>query len=196
MKRYMSVLALDARCTVYKLVILLAVTTFAQIWNFRRVLMETIQYYTENFGAEELAQIEEKRLLISFERAIGESYIQWIFCVTLLLAVVILIHACSEHGKVRTKQLLWRLRMERRQLFVVWFLYRVFWITILIAWQIIVVMGLNEIFQKLISKGKAPQALFMAFHRNAFLHNLMPFTDIRGITKLFLFLKKIIRAYS
>lgn len=186
MKRYMSVLALDARCTVYKLITLLVVSTVVQIWNFRRVLLETIQYYMENFGMEELAQIEENRLLITFERAIGDSYIQWMFCITMLLAAVVLIHACSEHGKVRTKQFLWRLRMERRQLFVVWFLYRVFWMIILVAWEIMVVIGLNEFYQQLIAKGKAPQALFMAFHRNAFLHNLMPLTDIRGIVKLFL----------
>lgn len=184
MKRYMSVLALDARCTVYKLIALLSVSTMAQIWNFRRVLFKNIQYYAENFGPEEVAQIEERRLLITFERAVGDSYIQWMFCITLLLAVVILVHACSEHGKVKTKQFWWRLRMERRQLFIVWFLYRAFWMIILVAWEIMVAIGLHEFYQQLIAKGKAPQTLFMAFHREPFLHNLLPLTDILGMVKV------------
>ena len=184
MKRYLSVLALDARCIVYKMAALLIVSTVVQIWNFRRVLLETIQYNLGVFGAEELAHVEEVRLLVTFERAMGQSFVKWIFCITLLLAFGILTYACSEHGKVRTKQFWWRLRLERRQLYVVWFLHRTFWIAVIMAWQIALIIGLNAFYQQLIAKEKAPQALFMAFHRDAFLHNLMPLNDIRGIVKL------------
>ena len=184
MKKYVSVLALDARCTVYKLIGILLASGALQIWNFRRVLLKTIHNYVDNLGVEETAQIEERRLLITFERALGESYLQWIFGVTLLLAMAVLIYSCSEHGKVKTKQFLWRLRIERRIVYVVWALYRLFWVTLIMAWQILLVLGLHEMYQQLIGKGKAPQALYMAFQRDSFLHNLLPLRDVLGIVKL------------
>ena len=184
MKKYLSVLALDAKCTVYKLLGILFVSGLVQIWNFRRVLLETLHNYVDNLGAEETARIEERRLLITFERALGESYLQWFFGVTLLLSVAVLIYGCSEHGKVKTKQFLWRLRIERRGVYIVWALYRIFWVALIIAWQILLVIGLHEMYQQLIGKGKAPQSLYMAFQRNSFLHNLLPLTDVLGIVKL------------
>ena len=184
MKKYLSVLALDARCTVYKLLGILLASSVLQIWNFRRILWKTMHYYIDNLGAEETAQIEERRLLITFERALGESHLQWFFGVTLLLSVAVLIYSCSEHGKVKTKQFLWRLRIERRGLYIVWAFYRVFWFALIMAWQILLVIGLNEMYQQLIGKGKAPQSLYMAFQRNAFLHNMLPLTDVLGIVKL------------
>ena len=184
MKKYLSVLALDAKCTVYKLLGILFASSAVQIWNFRRILWKTIHNYVDNLGAEETAQIEARRLLITFERALEDSYLHWIFGLTFLLAVAVLVYSCSEHGKVKTKQFLWRLRIERRGLYIVWTLYRVFWVALIMAWQILLVIGLNEMYQQLIGKGKSPQALYMAFQRNSFLHNLLPLTDVLGIVKL------------
>jgi len=184
MKRYISVLALDARCIVYKLAALLVVSTIVQIWDFRRVLMKNIKYALEVYGTEDFARTEKVRLLITFERAMEESFVKWIFCITMLVVFIILSLACSERKKVRTKQFWWRLRIERRQLFAVWALHRIFWFGVLIAWQIGLTIGMNAMYQELVAKGKTTQTLFMAFHRDGFLHNILPLTDVLGMVKL------------
>lgn len=182
MKRYLSVLALDARCTVYKMLGILVMMAIAQLAFFYRVLQNTINQWQE-IGA----NWRENGLLVTFEQAIEGSYINIFFVITLVGIMLVLIWSCSEHGKSRSKQLLWRLRIERRRLFVVWSIYRFFCILIVFAWQILLVMAMDELYQYMIAQGLAPQSLFLAFYRDDFLHGLLPISDIMGCILLLCF---------
>lgn len=184
MRKYISVLALDVRGTIYKILGVLILMSAAQLGNFYRVLKGNLARWEQyNYDLKKY-----KQLILSFEQAIEESYIQYFFGAMVVFVCAILIWGCSEHGKVRSKFLLWRLRIERRQVYLVWSIYRTFMIALVIAWQLLLVVAMNEMYQSIIANEMAPQSLFLAFYRNLFLHSLLPLSDIFGVVWLSVFI--------
>ncbi len=186
MKKYLSVLALDVRGTIYKILGVLLVMSAAQLANFYRVLRGNLaQWHQYNYNMD---LNEYDMLIITFEQALEEGYIQYFFGAMLVFVCAILIWGCSEHGKVRSKFFLWRLRIERRQVYVVWSIYRSFIIALVIAWQILLVIAMNGMYQSLIAGEMAPQSLFLSFYRNLFLHSLLPLSDVFSMVWLGMFI--------
>lgn len=186
MKKYLSVLALDVRCTIYKILGVLILMSGAQLAVFYRVLRGNLARWNQyNYNMD---LNEYNMLIITFEQAIEESYIQYFFGAMVVFVCAILIWGCSEHGKVRSKFLLWRLRVERRQVYVVWSVYRTFIVALVIAWQILLIVAMNEMYQHIIAYEMAPQSLFLAFYRNLFLHSLLPLSDVFGMVWISIFI--------
>ena len=185
MRKYISVLALDVRCTIYKILGVIILMSGAQLGNFYRVLQRNLARWNQyNYNMD---PSEYNMLILTFEQAIEEGYIQFFFGAMVVFVCAILIWGCSEHGKVRSRFLLWRLRIERRQVYVVWSIYRTFIIALVIAWQLLLVVIMNEMYQSIIANEMAPQSLFLAFYRNLFLHSLLPLSDVFGMVWLSIF---------
>lgn len=172
MKKYISVLALDVKNTIYKVLGILILMSVAQMADFYMLLQKEMERW-QSVGSSWL----EPGMVTGLAWMLVESHIEIIFAIALLLICAALIWGCSEHGKVRSKFTWHRLQIERRQVFAVWAAYRVFCMALVIAWQILLIIVMDGMYQEIWAQGHAPQALFLAFYRNEFLHGLLPLSD-------------------
>lgn len=172
MKKYISVLALDVKNTIFKVLGILIFMSVAQLTDFYFLLKKEL----ERWQSVEMSWLEAGRVT-SFDWMLSESHIVIIFVAALLLICAALIWGCSEHGKVRSKFTWHRLQIERRQVFAVWAAYRVLCMVLVVAWQILLIIAMDGMYQKMWAQGYAPQSLFLACYRNQFLHGLLPLSD-------------------
>jgi len=174
MKKWLSVLALEVRSSIYKLLAVFLCMTGLEMADFYRV----VRTHWDR-GQQFVADRQERNvLLLMFEKILGDTFVEWIFLAAFAGVSAILIWSGSEKGKVRTQETLWRLRVNPHGIFLTWSLYHLFCFWMLFVWQILLVMGMHQYYLLYIDAEMAPQALFLAFSRNSFLHGILPFADV------------------
>lgn len=172
MKKYISVLALDVKNTIWNVLRIMALMSAVQLGYFYFFLRKEVERWKD------VELLWGKRgSLTSFDEILTNSYISIFFIVSMVLVWAVLIWGCSEHGKVRSKFTWYRLQIERRQLFAVWAGHRAFLMAVMLIWQIILLVIMDGMYQKIWALGDAPQSLFLACYRNSFVHALIPLSD-------------------
>lgn len=172
MKKYISVLALDVKNTIFKVLGILILMSAVQLGYFYLYLQKEIEMW---HSVESSWQVPG--MVTSFDWMLTDSRMEIFFMITVALICLVLIWGCSEHGKVRSKFTWHRLQIERRQVFAVWVVYRVFCMALVVAWQILLTIVMDGMYQEMWAQGYAPQSLFLACYRNHFMHGLVPFSD-------------------
>lgn len=190
MKKYLSVLALDVRSSVYKIFLIVGAMAAVQLADFYFVITGMMTEATQR--AAEMATAgndwyTQEKLPFTMEQALEESHIQIIFAVALAGVFAVLMWSAGERGRAKTKNFLWRLRIGRKQVLAVWSIYHVLCFLAVIAVQISVVVGMHTMYQETVAAGRAPQALFLAFYRDSFLHGLLPLSDWFRVVRLLCF---------
>ena len=181
MKRYISVLALDVKNTIWKVLGIMMFMSVVQLGYFYLFLQKEVERWKE-------AEMPWGRrgTVTSFDWVITNSYISIFFIISAVLLWAVLIWGCSEHGKVRSKFTWHRLRMDRRNVFAVWAGYRVFLMMVMLVWQILLLVVMDGMYQEIWASGYAPQSLFLACYRNSFVHALIPLSDSFYMVRLVL----------
>ncbi len=167
MKKYISILALEAKNTIYKLFAVWTVMAAAQLADFYLVLKK---------GTSSFALIEGI-IPYSFEDGLEEAHTGLIFGTALILTAVVLIWSVSEKNKVKSKRSLWRLSVERKQITFLRAGYHILCFVALFAVQISLVVVMYEMSCSMLGITEETQLLFLAFYRNSFLHNILPLSD-------------------
>ena len=185
MKKYISVLALEVRSTIYKLLLILAGMTILEATLLSRAF-ERMRSECERWG-KTLKELDY--LPFSLEMVVEESHIQVVFLASLAAVAAVLLWAGSEHGKAKSRESLWRLRISPRTVFAIFSVYHVICFGMVIMTQILIVWGFDLVYRQVICSEKAPQVLFMAFQVNGFLHGLLPMWDaLKSVSLLSLLL--------
>lgn len=172
MKRYISVLALDVKNTIWKVLGVILFMSAVQLGYFYLFLRKEVEIWKDvesSWG--------KRGTVTSFDWMITNSHIYIFFIISAVLVWAVLIWGCSEHGKVRSKFTWHRLQIERRQVFAVWAGHRAFWMAVLVIWQIMLLVVMDRMYQEMWALGYAPQSLFLACYRNSFVHALIPLSD-------------------
>ena len=179
MKRYISVLALDVKNTIWKVLGLLVIMSAVQLGYFYLFLQKEVERWND-------AEMPwgKRGTVTSFDWIITNSYISIFFIISAVLLWAVLIWECSEHGKVRSKFTWHRLQIERRQVFAVWAGYRAFCMAVMFVWQILILLVMDGMYQEIYAMGDAPQSLFLACYRNSFVHALIPLSDTFYMVRL------------
>ena len=183
MNRYLSVLALKVRTSVYKILGIMAVMAGVQMLDFYLVgcrLSREAAAWNEN---------QMNQLPFTFIRLIRESHLQWIFLMAILGVELVLLTSGGQRGKGKTKETLWRLQISPRTVFVLWAVCHGIMLLMLILLQILIVVVLHRIYLGQVDAGKIPQSLFLACSENGLLHGLLPIGDmVKGIRLISVFL--------
>ena len=172
MKKYISVLALDVKNTIFKVLGILILMSVAQLGYFYLFMQKELAFW--HIAA---ASWQVPGMVTSFDLMLTESRMEIFFMISVALVGAVLIRGCSEHGKVRSKFTWHRLQIERRQVFAVWAAYRVLCMALVAAWQILLLIVMDGMYQEIWAQGYAPQSLFLACYRNEFMHGLLPLSD-------------------
>lgn len=178
MKKYISVLALDVKNTIFKVLGILILMSAVEFGYFYLYLQKEVERW-QSAGV----PWQAPGMVTSFDSMLTESRMEIFFMITVALIGAVLIWACSEHGKVRSKFTWHRLQIERRQVFAVWAAYRVLCMVLVAAWQILLIIAMDGMYQEIWAQGHAPQSLFLACYRNQFLHGLLPLSDPFGAVR-------------
>lgn len=191
MRKYLSVLALDVRSSIYKIFCVLVIMVLTQVVDYNLVLQRIIEerqgWNTPMPSLENTGVVPAERLIATFNEVMELCHARWIFLMAVVVSSVIFIWSSSERGKSRIRRSLWRLRISRRQVFAVFCSYHIVVYLVLIAVQILLILWMHQVYQMQIGMEKAPQALFLAFYRNSFLHGIVPLSDGLGVFRLLSF---------
>lgn len=155
----LSLWALLARCSIYKVLAVLAVMTLGEAALFYGCLKSGMGSYT-------------------LAGAVESSHISVVFLVALGLICFIL--AWTE-GRLDTESsaAMLRLRLSASRIFMIKAAYNVACMVILFVVQIWLGIGLVEIYGRVMNEIYAsPQRLFLAFYRIDFLHCLLPMAEV------------------
>lgn len=158
MRKYLSVLALEVRSTVYKitgLLLAMAVLELCLLWH-----------YLSADGA------------VSWDRISRALFLRQIFLIAFWLLCILLAWAGgSKRGSVQEFTLR-RLAVDRRGIFLIWTGYHVFCLSLLVVWQILLVLWMDAcLVAREPQLGQLSQRLFLEFYRVDFLHSLLPLEE-------------------
>lgn len=177
MKKYLSVLSLNVRSTIYKIFFVLIAMTLTQMVDYK-IAFQSIVKKREKWNLS-----DTDRLLFTWNEVLEKCHTKWIFFAAVLMCSVVFIWSASERGKCKLKFSLYRLRISRRQVFAVFSGYHVLVYLILVALQILVVLWMHELYQAQVGMELVPQALFLSFYRDPFLHAILPLSDLIGMLR-------------
>ncbi|MBE5868854.1 MAG: hypothetical protein E7293_07860 [Lachnospiraceae bacterium] len=169
-KGKLSVLGLLVRISIYKVLTVLVIMSMVQVALFARVLQSTD-------GQQKL-----------FESMIRDSYLSVISRVAFLALCLILVWTDSDRRGCKSSYLLKRLCVSRPGMFALRSIYYLGCFVIFGAVQIGLVIGMFFLYRRgQTPETLSPQALFLAFYRNDFLHSLLPLEEtVRWIRNGFL----------
>lgn len=167
MKKHLSVFALFARSSIFKVLGILLLMCAVEIIFFHFEMQEALEAY-EIVGSG----------MASLERLFARAATNVYFRVALvLISIVICLPGCE--FKANTSYTLRRLSISERATFFNQAAYNVFAYFMLIAVQLIVVFGLSQYYISSVpSECISNQTITLAFYRNDFLHSLLPFEDV------------------
>ena len=155
----LSLWALLARCSIFKVLAVLVIMAMAEVVLFYHCLKSGVDYYT-------------------LARAVKDSLLSVIFLVALGLVCFAL--AWTERRlDTESEAAMQRLRLSGSRIFMIKTAYNIACIVILFAVQIWLAIGLVEIYGREMEEIYAsPQRLFLAFYRIDFLHCLLPMAEV------------------
>lgn len=174
MKKYLSVYAMLARGSIWRVLILLCLMAAGQCGRFLHRLQNELILYESRAAqfAEEAAEIIRLEGLFDFSTVSGTFG-----AVFLLICIVLCLPGCG-WGTV-CGYTVRRLRISERAVFVMQALYNAMVFVILWAAEVLICLLLCRVYvtstaPSLISH----QTVGLAFYRNDFLHSLLPMADI------------------
>lgn len=188
MKKYLSVPALDVRITIYKIFVILLLMSAVQLADFYRTTQKLIHEFTEyGWLTVDGVPSEPGMPIITFDRVLEECHMQVIFAVALTVTAGVLLWAAAGRCKGKSRQHLWRLCTPKSHNFLLFGLYHVICFGMVLATEVVTVIGMYKMHQVMAVSGSVPQGLLMAFYRNSFLHGLYPMADWFETLKLLCF---------
>lgn len=161
MKRYLSVFEMITRSSIYKVLLILV----------GMVTVEAVCFY--------LSMINPSGLNI--EEYIDQSQYSLIFKLAYVLVTIVIVLPGMNLGSVQSYTLQ-RLRIKENRIFWIQVLYNVFAYVLLWGTQLMMLLGSAWIYQNNLPEGAVwtTQTLFLAFHRNEFMHTILPIEDVPG----------------
>lgn len=124
-----------------------------------------------------------------FERVLEQAGVFYPFQIALGAVFLALLWTQGEHGG-RSRYTLLRLPLTWPQILTIRILYNLLCFLLVFTVQAAVILGLAQVYRSLAGEEIATgQMVFLAFYRNAFLHNLWPMAEIgKWIRNILLFL--------
>ncbi len=189
MKKYLSVLALDVRSTIYKILLILIIMALTQVVDYKNVFQNMVEERQEwstpvsntLVSSASVSSVPTEQLPFTWNEVLRQCHAKWIFLAAIVMCSVVFIWSTSERGKCKTKFSLSRLRISKKQVFAVFCGYHIVVYLALIALQILLVLWMHRVYQAQVGVERAPQALFLAFYRDGFLHAILPLSDVPGL---------------
>ena len=158
MKRYVSVFEMIARCSIYKVLLAIAAMVTAQAVSFYMTMRSP--------GG------------LAIEDYIDQSQYSLIFKIAYVLITIILVFPGMDIGS-KQSYTLQRLRIKESRIFWLQSLYNMFAYMLLWGAQLMVLLASCLVYQKNLPASAifTNQTMFLAFHRNDFMHNIFPLED-------------------
>ena len=172
LKKYISVLSLYIRSSLYKLIALIMLMALAQILMFKNILRPVMV-------DEVLTQA-----LLGIENYIDRSKIILVFGVAFLTLTAFLTITGCEFGS-KQGYTLRRLRISEKEILYCQASANIFMYTVFFISEVIIAFILCQIYMNFALESNLAdvthinhQTIFLAFYRNDFLHGLLPLDDI------------------
>lgn len=161
MKRYLSVFEMIARSSIYKVLLVSGAMAVAQGVCFYMTMLSPSGLAIEDY--------------------IEQSHYSLIFKIAYVLITVILVVPGMDIGS-RQSYTLKRLRIKESRIFWLQALYNFFAYVLLWGVQLMMLLGSAYVYQKNLPAGArfTNQTMFLAFHRNDFMHSILPLEDVAG----------------
>lgn len=165
MKKYISIMMLAARSSIYKVIALLAASAAAQLVFFY-VRMRQAKGYIFLFW-------ESEPMIFSNGMAL-------IFGISLVVLCMILLYPECEYGGSKIQYTIRRLQVSEKNVFFLWTIYHVMILFLFWAVQLLTGYIICRIYmaQPEAALETDIQFLFLSFYLNDFLHSLMPLHEI------------------
>ncbi len=174
MKKYLSVFAMLARGSLFRILAVLCLMTAGQILLFcNRLQTELILYESR------VQQFPEDAVEIThLEKLMNFSTVQWVFgAAFVLICVLLCLPGCS--WSTKCSYTVQRLNISERAVFVLQVIYNAMMLTVLWAAEILVCMLLCRYYTTAVpAELVSHQTVAIAFYRCDFLHSLLPLADI------------------
>lgn len=158
MRKQLSVIMLAARSTIYRVILLMAVS-----------------------GALEAALFVLKmnsQTGITLENTVARSRISLVCLAAFILLGVLLSLTGCEFGGSKVRYTLQRLSVKEITVTLLWSLYNTCCFVIFWLGQGLIALALCRLYARGAAEGAiGPQTVFLAFYRNSFLHNLLPLSE-------------------
>lgn len=183
MRRHISVFALIARNSLYKILAILLVMCVLQCSLFCFCFHETLKSYNANIDA--VDQVTERTVeapeltegVKRFEKLIIQSFFPQIFAVFFLFITLCLCLTGTEYS-VQTGYTLCRLSISEKQIFLHQAIYNMLIYLLTVTVQICVIFSLGIFYtMNTPTEFVSNQTLFLAFYRSDFLHSLLPLDE-------------------
>ena len=167
MKRYVSVFEMIARSSIYKVLLILGTMTIAQGVSFYMTMCSPSGLAIEDY--------------------IDQSHYGLIFKIAYVLITIILVLPGMDIGS-KQSYTLQRLRIKERKIYWLQSLYNLLAYVLLWGMQLMVLLGSCMVYEKNLPEGVTltNQTMFLAFHRNDFMHSILPLEDSLGWALLIL----------
>ncbi|MEG2000242.1 MAG: hypothetical protein RR053_02445 [Evtepia sp.] len=163
MKRYLSVVMIVARTTIYPMIGLLLLMSMVDVAVFQWMLQRMVA------GGG----------ICSLEVLIQQSKIEWIWAATFVILCAFLEAAETEGQDSKSRYTMRRLSVDEKVISLLWCGYNVICFVICFALQIVTVLLLCDMYASTVDPVFwNEQTTFLAFYRDQFLHSLLPLDEI------------------
>ncbi len=168
MKRYISVFEMIIRSSFYKVLGILASLSVLELGTFYIAMQQP------------LASIQP-----NLEELVDQSHFMYMFAIAYLLITVVLVLSGTNIGSMQGYTLQ-RLRIKEKRVFLLQCIYNILCYVLLWATQVGVLLAASNYYMT--HKTDAiltNQTVFLAFHRNDFMHSILPIQDTLNWVLLF-----------
>lgn len=168
MKRYISVFEMIIRSSFYKVLGILASLSVLELGTFYIAMQQP------------LASIQP-----NLEELVAQSHFMYMFAIAYLLITVVLVLSGTNIGSMQGYTLQ-RLRIKEKRVFLLQCIYNILCYVLLWATQVGVLLAASNYYMT--HKTDAiltNQTVFLAFHRNDFMHSILPIQDTLNWVLLF-----------
>lgn len=168
MKRYISVFEMIIRSSFYKVLGILALLSVVELGSFYIAMQQPLASMQPNL-----------------EEIVDQSYFIYMFAIAYLLMTVVLVLSGANIGSMQGYTLQ-RLRIKEKKVFLLQCIYNVLCYVLLWATQVgVLFVASNYYMTHKTDAILTNQTVFLAFHRNDFMHNILPMQDTLNWVLLF-----------
>lgn len=171
MKRYLSVFEMITRNSIYKVLGLIAVMVAAEVITCAISWQQPLAYMKPNI-----------------EEWVDQSHFVWMFMGTFIILSGVLAFYGTNIGSMQSYTLQ-RLRIPERSVYKLQCLYNILCLGLLWMTQVAVLLGICAFYMEYkVGVVKTNMTVFLAFHRNDFMHSILPLQDLAGWALLVFFI--------
>lgn len=163
MKRYLSVFEMITRSSIYKVLAILIAMVAAEMIACAIAWQQPLALLKPNI-----------------EEWVDQSYFVIAFGVAYILMTVVLVLSGTNIGSVQSYTLQ-RLRIPEKKVYLLQCIYNILCYILLWGTQLAVLLGISTFYMNYKTHVvKSNQTVFLAFHRNEFMHSILPMEDFIG----------------